>query len=224
MSNPTLADIKIRVKEPLDLEEETFLEESELTGLINQAKDEAEAVVHNLYEDYFETDSYLCLTSGEDEYDLPFDIYANKIRCISYNNGSSKFEIERYRGKLADISLIDSNDNYQYRLINPIGGYKIKLLPASRETSQDNVTVSYLRKSNALSSDTDECDIPEALNFIVVKTQGLCLAKENGGVIPSAKQVEIDREKENLIETLSDRVPDENTEIRMDSDIYESHS
>ena len=220
----TLAEIKVLVKEPLDLEEETFIEELELTALINRAKDKAEAIVHNIYEDYFETDEYLSLTNGEAEYDLPYDIYANKIRSISYNDGSTKYEIKRYRGKLADISLIDDNDYYQYRLINPVGGYKIKLLPASRETSQENVTISYLRNANTLVSATDECDIPEALNFIVAQTQGFCLAKENGGVIPAAKQEEIDREEALLVKTLSDRVPDENTEIQMDTEIYGEHA
>lgn len=224
MTNPTLAQIKTKVKEPLDLEEETFIEDSELTGFVNQAVDEAEATVHNICEDYFETDECLELQDGESEYDLPSDIYANKIRCIRYDDGPTKYEIERYRGKLADLSLVDDNDNYRYRLINPVGGYKLKLLPESRESSTDNVTITFLRNATTLVAETDECDIPEALNFIVAKTQGLCLAKENGGTIPADKQVDIDREKALLVESLSGRIPDENTGIQMDTDVYESHS
>jgi hypothetical protein len=224
MTALTLSELKRRIQEPLDLEEETFIESDELTDIINTAIDEAEAIIHNIYEDYFLTSEYLTVEADEDDYDLPTDIYANKIRSVVYNDGLNKYEIKRYNGPLADIELIDENEDYRYMLVNGgTTGYQIRFLPAIRDASTAFIKVWYLRNAATLDEESDVTDIPEFVNFIISKAQGLCLAKENGGIIPAPKQAEIEQEKQLMINTLSDRVPDGQTEILPNFEHYIAH-
>ena len=82
----TLSEIKAKIKRDLDLEAEDFVRDTELNDLINEAIDEAEAEVHSLYEDYFLTREVVTLVAGQEEYELPTNIYGHKIRRVVYNN------------------------------------------------------------------------------------------------------------------------------------------
>jgi len=227
LTSYTLAQLKSKIKEDLDLEEETFIEEAELTALINQAIRDAEKIVHDLYEDYFLTSAYLSLVTSTSEYSLPSDIYANKIRSIIYDNGSNSYEIKRLNSPIVFTSLpyIESSDDYQYLIVNSLAsGFKIKLFPASRETSSTYATVWYIRTAKQLSSSSDACDIPEATDYIIERAKGLCLAKEWGGIIPDSAKSSISEEEMKLVKTLSDRVPDGSTEIYRDLELYDDHA
>ena len=66
----TLGQIRTKLKQDLDLEQEQFVTASELTGYINEAIDDAEAIIHGLYRDYFLTQENLSLVNGTKEYAL----------------------------------------------------------------------------------------------------------------------------------------------------------
>ncbi len=119
----TLAEITAKIKRDLDLEAETFVRPVELTDYINEAIDEAEAEIHTLYEDYFLTTAPITLVPNQEEYDLPTDIYAHKIRRMIFNNTSSIYKIRRIQDwrkfeQQAIAKQFETSDLYQFFLIN----------------------------------------------------------------------------------------------------------
>lgn len=208
----TLGQIKTKVNDDLDLTDEVMITDSEMISNINAAIDEAEQLVHTLYEDYLLRSENLTLTTGSDQIDLPTSIYAHKIRKVFYENGTDKYEIKRIRN-LTDIPDVLSTDKYRYLIINTgTGGFKMRLFPASRETSTTNVTIWFIANANTLSLDTDVMNIPEAVRFVIEKTKLLCARKE-GHPAQVALEAEVERQKELLVSTLTAMVPDEDNAI-----------
>ncbi len=216
----TLLEIRTKVENDLDLVDEIFITPAELLGYINEAIDNAEAQIHTIYEDYFLTFDNLALVQGTATYDMPADIYANKIRCIPYSNGSDIYEIKKWRKPLSLIPLVQPTDWYSYLPINTgASGYQMQLIPASQETSATNVTRWYIRNAKVLVNDVDTCDIPEFISYILQFVKMRCYEKEgNPNTIKAIEDVE--REKNLMIETLTNMVDDEDTKIIIDPSFY----
>jgi len=221
----TWAEIKSKVKADLDIEGETFVRAAELLGYANEAIDEAEAEIHALYEDYFLTSAQIAITSGTEEYDLPSDIYAHKIRRIIYNNGSSVYTVNRVRDwhKFETKAISDnfaSSDLYQFFIKNATAGSpKIVLVPKARDTGSF-LTVWYIRNANRLAIDADLCDIPEFINYIFKKISSLVYTKEGH---PNMVKSDMDlvQEKQRMLGVLAQMVPDAENEIEIDTSFYE---
>jgi len=226
----TLSEIKQKIEQDLDLEGEVFIQPTEMLNYINQAVDEAEAEIHGIYEDYFLTDAYLSLAIDENKYDLPSNIYANKIRKIIYSDGQSQtYEISRIpeSEKFSDLALTErfrSTDFYRYLITNTTpGNPQIYLVPASREASTDRARIWYLRNANTLAVDADVCDIPEFVHFVISFAKLKCLEKEgHPNMMYWANEVE--RQRRLMINTLSNMVPDGATRIEPDMMYYEEIS
>jgi hypothetical protein len=217
----TYTELKTKLQNDLDLEDEIFITPEELLGYFNEAIDIAEALIHTLYEDYYFTVANIALTSGVADYSLPADIYAFKIRVINYANGTDKYEIKRWRKPLSLLNFVESDEDYKYLPINgTANGYQIKLLPASRETSSTNVTIWYIRNAAELVNDTDICDLPElAINFVLQFVKQRCYEKE--GHPNTLKAIDdTDKLRIAMTETLHNMVDDEDTEIRKDLSFY----
>ncbi len=217
----TYAEIKAKVLNDLDLEDEIFITAIEMLGYVNEAIDNAEAQIHALYEDYFLTFDNLALVTNTSTYAMPSDIYANKIRSIYYVNGSTKYAIKRWKRPLDLIPFVDNSDDYEYLPINTAAsGYQMKLYPAAQETSATNVTRWYIRNAKVLTLAADVCDIPEFINYILQYTKMRCYEKE--GHVTTLKAIEdTEKEKQLMIQTLTNMVDDEDTEIRKDLSFYE---
>src|SRR5574343_1459592 len=95
----TYGQIKTKILMDLDLETEDFVQAAELLGYVNEAIDECESEIHKLgMEDhYFTSRAYLPLVINEEEYELPSNIYANKIRRVMYHKGNIIFPVRRLR-------------------------------------------------------------------------------------------------------------------------------
>ena len=222
----TLAEIRTKINRDLDLEGEVFVQPQELIGYINQAIDEAEAEIHTIYEDYFLTWYFPELVSGQREYDLPSDIYAHKIRKIIFSDDQSKtYEIARVpeSEKFSDIALTErfrSTEFYRYLIVNTTpGAPKIYTVPAIREDDtgpsndgQSKMRIWYLRNANRLSNDTDVCDIPEFVHFVIAYAKLRCLEKEgHPNMMYWAQQTE--RQRRLMVDTLTNMIPDGETLI-----------
>jgi len=233
----TLAEIRQKVQQDLDLEGEVFIQPTELTNYINQAIDEAEAEIHTIYEDYFLSDYFVPLVEGEKRYSLPEDIYAHKIRKIIFSDDQSKtYEVARIpeSAKFEDIALTErfrSTEFYRYLITNEtIGNPTMYFVPAIRQNdtgpSQDGVSkmrVWYLRNANRLQLDTDICDIPEFVHFVIAYTKLRCLEKEmHPGTEYWANHTE--RQRRLMVDTLSNMVPDGETRVEPDMSTYEELS
>lgn len=225
----TLAEIKAKIENELDLQDEQFLQVGELEGYINEGIDIVEALIHSLYEDYFLSRATLALVAGQDEYALPTNIYANKIRRLVYDDGSRVYEVARIKDwKKFEQYSIDKNygqgEIYSYFLLNSTpGSPKIVLTPKSRVTG-NNIYIWYLRNANELVNTTDICDIPEFIHFVIQYAKVKTYEKEVGHPnFPQAKAA-LDEMRILMEGTLAAMVPDANNELEMDTTHYEEHN
>jgi hypothetical protein len=229
----TWTEIKTKVEQDLDLEDEDFVRESELLSLANEAIDEAEAEIHTLYEDYFLSKATISVVANDTSFSIPTylsDIYGDKIRRILFQVGvsSTVYTVNRLRDwhKFEEKALADAGTNngdlYRYMLLNQTAGSpQILLVPAAREAG--TLTVWYLRNANRLTTGSDVCDIPEFINFVIAHIKCRILHKEgNPNYSEALERLEAERTRMNA--TLSSRVPDANNEIEMDMSVYEDMS
>jgi hypothetical protein len=227
----TWSQIRDKVERDLSLEDELFVDPTEMLGFGNEAVLEAEAVIHTLYEDYFLARSTITFVIGQEAYSLPSNIYGHKIRTFRYRNGSLLYEIEKLRDWKKFENYDWSNYNpagtpkYQYFLLNSTAqqAAQIIIAPTPQEAGAYG-TLYYLRHANPFSLDTDVLDIPEATNFVLQHVKMRCYESEVGH--PNlAKAIEDTKEaKANFEATMSTMIPDANNEIEADTSIYDDHS
>lgn len=228
----TYAELEAKVQKDLDMQEELFVTPTEMMGYCNEAIDEAEAEIMKIHEDYFLTSDSIALVNGTSDYDLPDDIYAQKIRGITYNDGSQVYEVRRIRNyhkflRIAESGLANNaQEDYQYYLKNPgtADGYQMVLVPPSREDSSDNVTLWYIRNAERITDSGDVLDIPEFANFVMAYMKAMCRAKENGGEMPSDAAALVQQQRKQMVDTLTEQVPDDDNTVQMDLSHYWEHS
>lgn len=221
----TWGEIRDKVERDLDLEGESFITADEMLGYANEAIDEVERHIHNLCEDYFLTRGTITLVSGQEEYDLPTDIYAMKIRSMVYRLQNSVWKVERVRDwhKFEQYEMEQTNEGgtlqYVYFIVNTTpGSPKVLLAPTPNEDGA-NIKIWYIRNANTLTTDTDICDIPEAVNFIMQYVKVRCYEKEQSPMLQKA-MVDLENEKATTIATLSNQVADNSTELEADMRLY----
>ena len=233
----TYAQLKAKFERDLDLEDELFIQDTELMEIFNDGIREAEGVIHKLgiEEIYFLEYDNPAVVSGTAEYTMPTTIYANKfVKCI-YNDGNRVFPIKENKGKYK-FETIAINNNTQFS--QPIYRYYIRnsytnhttmsvkwgLTPTPTETSSTRFTRWFIRKANVLSATTSVCDLPDAcLNFLYAYAAWRVWGKEGDGRATEAEK-EKDMQKQSMIENLSDMTPDEENEVEMDISTYEDMS
>lgn len=230
MEYKTYSQIKVKVERELDIEAEEFIQPDEFLGYVNDGIDECEARIHKLglEDDYFLTKAFLALTTAQEDYSLPSNIYADKIRKILYSNGATIYEIERIRGKnkFEDIARINqyntSTDYYQFLLRNDSAavGKVLQLIPPSRETISQAVTIWYIRNATKMVDDTSICDLPEiAMQFLYQYIKYRCYEKE-GHPNQDSSKMELQQIEMTMMSTLEQQVPDDHTEVEKDLSIY----
>jgi hypothetical protein len=221
MNYPLFSDLSTKLKNDLDLNEETFIKPEEIQALYNEAVEMVEGTIHTVYEDYFMTMNEQNVTSGQSEVDLPSNIYANKIRKAHWVNGDAdKYEMMPIKN-INDTLFVNANDSYRYIILNPdTAGMKLKIYPAFNATYTNSpLKIWYLRGANRYVDETSLCDIPQFSNIINQYVRWKCHLKE-GHPDTSADMESLDRMMDLMIQTLSNRVIDENTEIRKDLSHY----
>jgi len=223
----TRAEIIRKVQLDLDLEDEEFVQSDEMIGYVNEAVEETEKIVHDLHEDYFLRKSDpIAVVSGEDEIDLPSDIFANKIRKLVYVSGGRAYVVERIKNWHKFEEYTDSRlsspgetDEWKYFITNAAPGERKILLSPPPAESGNLLTAWYLRRANRLEEDDDVLDIPEAYNFVVQYVKVRCTHKEK---LPADKEEAILLAMRGALEaTLTGMVPDDENELEMDLSIYE---
>lgn len=226
----TWSDIRTKIQNDLGVADEVFVTETELKAYANEAIREAEAEIHDLYEDYFLSSATLTLVQDQSLYALPTGIYAHKIRRIIYQFNSTIYTIERLRDwrKFEQKAVIDyygnsTTDFYNYFITNTTpGSPQINLVPKAR-VSGPYVTIWFIRDANVLVNDTDVCDIPEFVNFILQYMKVRVYEKEQNPNLQQAIAV-LQQQRELMQGTLAQMVPDADTALEMDLSFYKEHS
>ena len=224
----TWAEIRTKIEQECDLEDEDFVRRNELLAYANEAIDEAEAEIHTLYEDYFLKKRDIAVIGGDEFFSIPAqmpDIYGDKIRSVIFtlSGSTTTYVVSRVKEskKFIQKALSDTQsttDLYQYFIVNSTpGNPEIMLVPKSRETG--TLTVWYLRNANRLVLDTDVCDIPEFINFIFSHMKVKVFGKEGHPGYPEAlERLETERNRMNAV--LASRTPDMDNEIEQDTSFY----
>jgi hypothetical protein len=225
----TLLDIRQQVKDDLDLNEEIFVEDSDLNRWINDAIETAEAEIHTLYEDYFLDRTVYTLTAGVRELDFPADIYASKVRKLLFKESltspnTAAHEVKREK----NLIEAEGRDIYEYQSATPtltwvetnnsVDGRKIRLYPEQGRAGY--LVMYYIRNANRLVDDADVCDIDEFSRFIIQHTKTQAYLKDGDPRAEESKTLE-EQLKAQMVATLSNRTPDNNDEIRLDLAHYE---
>jgi len=225
-----------RVKDELDLDEETFIDDPELLRYCNAAIDRAEQNLIGIHKDYFLTSDTITLASGTREYPLPVDIYAHKIRRIIYENGSRVYKVTRIQDwkkfeRMAISNVNNSATLYEYFLVNrEVANPKINFVPVPSETG-DFITVWYCRQANRfndadINNADNVLDIPEAFNYVVEFVKMKCDIKEKRrmGQLEMGEYPEVAMEMSQMMGALQEMVPDAENLIEPDYSTYEEHS
>ena len=225
----TLLEIRTQIKDDLDLNEETFVDDSDLDRWINDAIEMAEAEIHSLYEDYFLDSVTVPIARNDNTVDYPSNIYGNKIRKIIYRESLTDFNsVSHEVMREKDIIRAEALDIYNTDTQNPIlrwvpinsatTGRTIRLYP---KTSRDGfLVIYYIRNANRLSLDTDVCDIDEYSRYIIQAVKTQVFLKDGDPRTQESKVLE-DQLKGEMIESLSNMTPDNNDEIELDMSHYD---
>ena len=241
----TWDEIREKVRRDTDTQEETFVSPEEMLAYANEGIDEYEAIVNTgsgRALDYFLDDVTIELEKDREEYDLPSQIYAHKIRNIMYINQDEIYEIKPARSrKFQQKAFSDqyfTTDLYKYFIRNKVTPQtvdpldpntiipanstspKIVLLPASR-VNGPYMQVWYLRNLNRLSGEGSEyCDIPVQINFLFQYMKVRVYEKEGHPNLNMAISA-YEAQKQILASILADSQPDTNNEIEMDLTHYQ---
>jgi hypothetical protein len=224
MYSPTYGELKSNLQKELDIEDETFITPNELLNYFNEAVDMVESAIHTIYEDYFLTSAPVSLIDGTAEYSLPSDIFAQKIRGMFYSDGASNiFEIRRVK-QLNEINFLNLAQRpvYDYRYLiknDSTSGLKLVFYPTPNE-STTNVTIWYLRNAKRFTTEADVCDIPEFTSVIVQYARWKCLDKEGHPAVQMAAST-LQQLRQEMVDTLTARVPDEDNYVVKDSSHYD---
>ena len=224
----TWAQIKAKMESELDMTEETFIDEDEFREYANDAIDIIEANIITLNEDYFLSRGEITFVNGTDKYDLPENIYAQKVRGIIYFSGTKIYPIKRIREYQKFMKYrtarfeTSSTDDYRYFIYNDtVGNPEIMFSPPAYESGA-LAEIWYTRQANRLESGTDICDIPEFISYIFDYLREKAFFKKQAG---SAKHVmareDRDLSLQRAIDTLTNMVPDGDNEIEPDFSVYE---
>lgn len=235
MNYPLFSDLEDQVRTDLDLQDvsdSALVTSDEMKTYFNFAIGIAEAKIHDLYEDYFLTETDLPMVTGQNEISFPSDIYGLKIRELVYSDGATviykvkrvpmknKFSIVEYLRTAQAASLGSWRYSYIIKNASAGAGNKIYLLPAAQESSSSRLKLWYYRGANRYVDDTSVCDIPQWFEFVksVVKYKCALKDKEDSQIaICEAEMAELASQME---QNLSTMVPDEDGEFSPDLDHY----
>lgn len=222
----TFGDIKAKIERDLDLEGESFVTPEEMLGYANEAIDEVERQIHMLCEDYFLTRATVTLVDGQEEYALPTDIYAMKIRAAVYRNGSSVWKIERIRDWFkfehyeTEQTGVGSDVQYVYFITNSTPGSPKLLFAPTPNEDGPYVKLWYIRNANKLTDDDSICDIPEAVNYIMQYIKVRIYEKDMSPMLQKAI-VDLESEKATTLAALSQQTVDNSNLVEADTRLYD---
>jgi len=209
------------IKDQLDLWEETFIHPLELKDYFNEAIAMLQSQIHTLAEDYFLANTFLSVSAGQTDIQLPSNIYGNKLRKVIWNfSQDERYEMFPIRD-IMTIPYIQENEFYQYMLVNngvtiaDTLGTIMRVYPAIRATSETGMQVWYIRGVSRFIDETSVCDIPEWSNIIVQYVRYKCMIKEGHPQSSQSKQ-DLQDLIASLNESLRSRTMDENTKLSQD--------
>ena len=186
----TLLNLRTQAKQRANMEQSSFVSDSEWNSYINNAASALYDLLVQAYEDYYliMPPTEFTLASGESKKALPADFY--KLRGLDYKLGNADFvQIEQFQfgernsAKIIDIRRIFDEAPITYRLM---GNY-IQFLPEDR--APGTYRLWYIPKFTPMTSDSDTFDgVNGWEEFIVIAAAIKALSKEESDVTALAAE------------------------------------
>jgi hypothetical protein len=235
MKSWTYGEIRKKIELDLDLQYETNITADEMVGYCNEAVTEAGSEILKMNEWYFLAEGIITFVAETAAYNLPSDIFANKIRSVVYVNGSTIYPVRRVRGTAENmyVDIQEANTSggsadYRYYLLNN----QIVFVPTARESGA-YIKMQYLKTPNYVplvsagsqaASDAIVINIPEFYSFVTQFMKVRCLEKDGADPRLAQAATILEHERQMMISTLSQMVVDDNDTLIPDTSFYEEHS
>jgi hypothetical protein len=214
----TLDELVTKIQNDLELHGDTFVVPLDIKSYINDAIDDAEQIIIDLFSDFFLTFTDLIVEKDQTIVDLPQDMYESRIRGIYYNEtgwttGQTIAAQQRYY-KIKKLALeyqgyVQTNVDYQYRLINTsLLQQKIYFFPAIDEASTDKFRFWYIRRAKRLDQGTDLLEKGLRPQYILARTKCAIMQKEGDPAYESEKANWL-KQEEAMISSLSRTTDDD---------------
>ena len=202
MATFTESDLRTRARRRADMENSTFVTDSEIQDYLNSSMSELHDMMVKSYEDYFvseQTYTAPLATGGEN---LPDDFY--KALGVDYDSGGITSTLKAYSFTERNIyntpyAVIDRLAEPMYK----IEGTKIKLIPGNSQSG--TITLYYVPQATQFSTTVTEVEnvIPGYEEYIVVATAIRMLMKEESDT--SALELEKQQLGRRIIRAISPR-------------------
>lgn len=188
----TWSEAKTKIQEKIDIQDEVFVSPAELLRYCHDAIDYTEAEIHkfNVADKYFESVYPIQITSGIQDYQMPPNIYANKILKFIKNTPNDVYEIERLTrlNRYRDAAYLEHNgdsNSLSYMIINDSGNTKPVLRIFPRPT-QSISAVSTTATGTALSNTITVASATGIVPGMFIQQSGVSY----GANIPEGARVE----------------------------------
>jgi len=167
MAYRTFGELSTQVQQELDIEEEEFIQPQELINYFNSGITiiESEIVKLGCKEKYLQTEAFVSIVAGQQDYNLPDDIIEQKIRKIIYRDNTNIYTLKpakvegAYEGE--DVARLYSSSDYYYYQLYKIGeDHILRISPPAYQSVTDALRIIYFKDLNRYEDDDTKCDIP----------------------------------------------------------------
>ncbi len=233
----TFDQVADKLERDLAMQDQTFITRDEMAGYCNEALDEVEAEMLRINEDYFLTKSTISIVASTQDYAMPTNLWASKIRFMWVLQGADYYEVKKLRGRNKFREAMEltqtgnSTDRLKYLsyLDAATGLFKASFYPIPAANATANIW--YIRNANRVPIVADSegllaaqnaaiLDIPEAMPFVVQFMKVRCYEKEGDPRLEIAVAA-LEKQREQLHATLANKEPDNDDEIQPDFTHYE---
>ena len=180
----SLAQLKVMTRERADMEDSTFIGETELTTYINLAYGEYYDIIVGAYEDEFTIHDTITIASSESQVPLPSDFM--KLRGLDYKVSGTgdtyqtlrKFQFNKRNEKQDTvINTMHTSNDRQYRIV----GDKISIVPENK--APGTYKFWYVPVYTKLINDSDTMGgVNGWEDLVVVQAAIYCLQKEESDI------------------------------------------
>jgi hypothetical protein len=209
----TLQEFKDKIELEHDLQEESFISETEMINYINEGIDWAESIVISLYEDYYLDQSDW--TALADEVTMPTYIYANKLRRVEVSEDSEGTR---------PLQLFKNSTLEPYKVAYNVFHKQSESPKIVFENIPDQYTyyrLTYTRNANRVVDADDIIDLPEVAAYHAMQfVKRRCYQKEKDPMAFQSSE-EIMVMAKALEDTLSNIVDDGSDQLQADMTFYD---
>lgn len=223
MANIPFATIKAKINSDCDLEDQDWVDNTDLINFVNEAIADAEGEIHQLgiSDAYFRTRGDLTIVAATSQVALPADIYGAKIGKIFYKDGTRWYQIRPFKNYLEYLDA-DTEADFKYMLENDAtAGIRLLLapLPSANATAKCTYT-RRAKKVDGTGTPTDVLEIPEAENYVYALVKRYIYEKEGRPDMETWIKKEADA-YDAMVRALKDIKVDEENLIPLDTSFYE---